>query len=103
PYDIAIVAGTGFRTHKRRFYLADNQVNCPNDAAHHTIAERLILAGLDFKQYAEELPAGPCRWNVAAQHVAQKRGNYVRRHVAFLSFRSVQEKWCDRVIPVDSS
>jgi hypothetical protein len=103
PNYIAMVAGTDFGTHNRRFYLADNQVNFPNDAAHHTIADRLILAGLDFKQYAEELPAGPCPWNVAAQHVAQKRGNYVRRHVPFLSFRSVQEKWCDRVIRVDSS
>jgi acid phosphatase len=27
----------------------------------------------------------------------------VRRHVPFLSFREVQEKWCDRVIRVDST
>ena len=26
-----------------------------------------------------------------------------RRHVPFLSFREVQQKWCDRVIRVDSS
>ena len=26
----------------------------------------------------------------------------MRRHVPFLSFRDVQEKWCDRVIRVDS-
>jgi acid phosphatase len=27
----------------------------------------------------------------------------VRRHVPFLSFREVQEKWCDRVVRVDST
>ncbi len=103
PNYLAMIAGTDFGTHSRRHYLADNQVNFPDDTEHRTIADRLIGAGLDFKQYAEELPAGPCPWNLSGQHVAQKRGNYVRRHVPFLSFREVQQKWCDRVVRVDSS
>jgi len=103
PNYLAMVAGTDFGIHNRGRLLADNQVNFPADAAHHTIADRLIAAGLDFKQYAEELPDGTCPWNFTSQHVADKRGNYVRRHVPFLSFRQVQQKWCDRVIRVDSS
>lgn len=103
PNYLAMIAGTDFGLHRRGSFFGDRQVNFPNDAAHPTIADRLVAAGLDFKQYAEELPAGPCPWNVYGQHVANKRGNYTRRHVPFLSFREVQEKWCDRVIRVDSS
>lgn len=103
PNYLAMVAGTDFGIHHRGRLLADNQVNLPADAAHQTIADRLITAGLDFKQYAEELPDETCPWNFSGQHVADKRGNYVRRHVPFLSFREVQAKWCDRVIRVDSS
>lgn len=103
PNYLAMVAGTDFGIHRRGRYLADYQVNFPNDAAHKTIADRLVEGGLDFKQYAEELPAGTCPWNVAGQHVAEKRGDYVRRHVPFLSFREVQRKWCDHVVRVDSS
>jgi hypothetical protein len=103
PNYLAMVAGTDFGIHHRGRLLADNQVNIPNDAAHKTIADRLIAAGLDFKQYAEELPDGPCPWNFSSQRVPGRRGNYARRHVPFLSFREVQEKWCDHVIRVDSS
>ena len=103
PNYLAMVAGTDFGTHNHNRYLADNQINLPDDASHRTIADRLIASGLDFKQYAEELPLGTCPWNISGQHVAEKRGNYVRRHVPFLSFREVQQKWCDRVVRVDSS
>ena len=103
PNYLAMVAGTDFGLHRRGSYWGDRQVNFPNDAAHRTIADRLVTAGLDFKQYAEELPPGACPWGISALHVADKRGNYVRRHVPFLSFREVQEKWCDHVIPVDSA
>lgn len=103
PNYLAMVAGTDFGTHNRPRYLADNQINFPNDTEHRTIADRLITSGLDFKQYAEELPPGTCPWNLSSLHVAQRRGNYVRRHVPFLSFRQVQEKWCDRVVRVDSA
>lgn len=103
PNYLAMVAGTDFGIHRRGRYLADNQVNLPNDAEHHSIADRLIGAGLDFKQYAEELPNETCPWNYSSQRVSDKRGNYARRHVPFLSFREVQQKWCDRVIRADSS
>jgi hypothetical protein len=103
PNYLAMVAGTDFGIHRRGRLLADNQMNLPNDAAHRSIADRLIAAGLDFKQYAEELPNETCPWNFSTQHVSDRRGNYVRRHVPFLSFREVQQKWCDRVIRVDSS
>ena len=103
PNYLAMIAGTDFGLHRRGSYLGDRQLNFPNDSAHKTIADRLIAAGLDFKQYAEELPPGTCPWNIPGLHIADKRGNYVRRHVPFLSFREVQEKWCDRVIGVDSA
>ena len=103
PNYLAMIAGTDFGLHRRGSFLGDRQVNFPNDAAHKTIGDTLIAAGLDFKQYAEEMPDGTCPWNISVQHVAEKRGNYVRRHVPFLSFQEVQEKWCDRVIRVDSS
>jgi hypothetical protein len=103
PNYLAMIAGTDYGIHRRGSFLGDRQVDFPNDAEHRTIADRLIAAGLDFKQYAEEMPDGTCPWNISGQHVADKRGNYVRRHVPFLSFREVQQKWCDRVIRVDSS
>lgn len=102
PNYLAMVAGTDFGISRRGRYLADSQVNFPNDAEHRTIADRLLAVGLDFKQYAEELPPGPCPWSISGVHVAERRGNYARRHVPFLSFREVQEKWCDRVVGVDS-
>ena len=103
PNYLAMIAGTDYGIHRRGSFIGDKQVNFPNDAQHHTIADRLIAAGLDFKQYAEDMPQGPCPWNLSGQHVSDKRGNYARRHVPFLSFREVQEKWCDRVIRVDSA
>ncbi len=103
PNYLAMVAGTDFGTHNKGRLGGDNQENFPNDAAHRTIADRLVAAGLEFKQYAEELPDEPCPWHISGQNVFTKKGNYVRRHVPFLSFREVQEKWCDHVIRVDSS
>jgi len=104
PNYLAMVAGTDFEIHRRGRYLADRQVNFPNDAAHKTIADRLIASGLDFKNYAEELPEGNCPYRFDSQHVSKRKaGDYVRRHVPFLSFREVQEKWCDRVVQVDST
>lgn len=102
PNYLAMIAGTDFGLHRLGSYLGDRQTNFPYDSAHKTIADRLIAAGLDFKQYAEEMPDASCPWNISGQHVAEKRGNYVRRHVPFLSFREVQQKWCDRIVRVDS-
>jgi hypothetical protein len=103
PNYLAMVAGTDFGIHSRGRLRADDQVNLPDDDQHRSIADRLIAAGLDFKQYAEELPDEPCPWNYSSQRVPGNRGNYARKHVPFLSFREVQQKWCDRVIRVDSS
>ena len=103
PNYLAMVAGTDFGIHRRGRYLADRQVNFPGDAAHKTIADRLIASGLDFKNYAEELPQGNCPFRIDSQHVSKRKaGDYVRRHVPFLSFAEVQEKWCDRIVGVDS-
>ena len=103
PNYLAMIAGTDFGLHRRGSYLGDRQMNFPNDAFHKTIADRLTAAGLEFKQYAEELPPGTCPWNISGLHITDKRGNYARRHVPYLSFREIQEKWCDHVIAVDSS
>jgi hypothetical protein len=103
PNYLAMVAGTDFGTGERIKMLADGQVDFPDDAAHRTIADRLIAGGLDFKNYAEELPDGNCPYKIGQQRATDpKTGGYVRRHVPFLSFREVQEKWCDRVVRVDS-
>lgn len=103
PNYLAMVAGTDFGTHGRARIFGDKQVNFPADAAHHTIADRLIEAGLDWKNYAEELPDLPCPFRIYSQHVANgKKGDYTRKHVPFLSFQQVQRKWCDHVVPVDS-
>lgn len=104
PNYLAMVAGTDFGIHRRGRYLGDKQVNFPNDGAHKTIADHLIAAGLDFKSYAEELPEGNCPYRIDNQHAAQRKtGDYVRRHVPFFSFKEVQEKWCDRMVRVDST
>jgi hypothetical protein len=104
PNYLAMVAGTDFGVGGKVRLLADRQVDFPDDAAHKTIADRLIARGLDFKNYAEELPEGTCPYKIDQQKSAEpKIGGYVRRHVPFLSFREVQEKWCDHVVRVDST
>src|SRR5579863_900175 len=60
PNYLAMIAGTDFGVHRGGSFLGDKQVNFPDDAQHKTIGDRLIAAGLDFKQYAEELPPGTC-------------------------------------------
>jgi len=102
PNYIAMVAGTDFGIHKGGSFFGDKQRNFADDGEHRTIADRMLAAGLDFKEYAEELPAGNCPWSVVEQHVPGNLGNYTRRHVPFLSFQEVQQKYCDRVIRVDS-
>jgi acid phosphatase len=104
PNYLAMIAGTDFGVSGRMRLLADMQVDFPDDAAHKTIADRLIANGFDFKNYAEELPEGDCPYQVGKQNNANpKTGGYVRRHVPFLSFREVQHKWCDHVVRVDSA
>jgi hypothetical protein len=102
PNYLAMVAGTDFRIGSKRRLLADLQVDFPDDAGHKTIADRLIAHGLNFKNYAEELPEGNCPYKFVSQKQEGKQGGYVRRHVPFLSFVEVQKKWCDRVVRVES-
>src|SRR5258708_2326413 len=102
PNYLAMVAGTDFGIHRRGRYLADKQVNFSNDAAHKTIADRLSPAALDFKNYAEELPQGPCPFRIDNQHAAQRKtGDYVRRHVPFLSLVEVTKKCCNPSLWLD--
>ncbi len=104
PNYVAMIAGTDFDIHRRARFRGDRQINFPDDAEHKTIADRLIASGLNFKNYAEELPEGNCPYGIDEQHVPNsKKGDYARKHVPFMSFREVQEKWCDRVVRVDSS
>jgi hypothetical protein len=104
PNYLAMIAGTDFGVGKKPRLLADMQIDFPNDADHKTIADRLIANGVDFKNYAEELPEGNCPYKIDKQKAANpKIGGYLRRHVPFLSFREVQEKWCDHVVRVDSA
>jgi hypothetical protein len=103
PNYLAMIAGTDFGIHSGGSYMGDRQKDFADDTEHKTIADRLIAAGLDFKQYAEELPDENCPWKMTSQRVPNGVGNYARKHVPFLSFREVQEKWCDRVVRVDST
>jgi hypothetical protein len=104
PNYLAMVAGSDFGIGKKSHLFADMQVNFPNDADHKTIADRLIASGLDFKNYAEELPEGNCPYKIDKQKASKPNtGGYFRRHVPFLSFREVQEKWCDHIVRVDST
>ena len=104
PNYLAMIAGTDFGVGKKPRLLADMQIDFPNDADHKTIADRLIPNGVDFKNYAEELPEGNCPYKIDKQKATNpKTGGYLRRHVPFLSFREVQEKWCDHIVRVDSA
>jgi len=104
PNYLAMIAGTDFGVGEKPRLLADMQVDFPDDADHQTVADRLIASGLDFKNYVEELPEGNCPYKISTQKAANSNtGGYVRRHVPFLSFREVQEKWCDHVVRVDSA
>lgn len=70
---LAMVAGSTF------FTLFDIQVNFNKS----TIADLLEAKSLTWKNYAEGLPS-PC-------YLRSKKGNYVRKHVPFLSFKPIQK------------
>jgi hypothetical protein len=80
PNYLAMISGTDFGVGGSTRLLADMQVDFPDDAAHKTIADRLIANGFDFKNYAEELPEGDCPYQIGKQNYANpKTGGYVRR------------------------
>ena len=91
PNYLAMISGSDFGTHSPQL-LSDRQKNFPDDAAHRTIADLL-----KWKNYAEDYPAG-----AGKPFLGDRNGRYVRKHVPFLSFRSVQNKSFQNVVGVDT-
>ena len=69
------------------------------DIAGPTIADRLDAAGrqLTWKNYAEGYPPG----GTQGCFIDSGSGSYARKHVPFLSFTSIRQSHCDRVVPSD--
>src|SRR6202011_5744675 len=74
PNYLAMIAGSDFGTHTP-LLLSDRQ--------------RTIADLLNWKNYAEDYPASP---TAGRPFLGDRKGRYVRKHVPFLSFRSVQDK-----------
>jgi hypothetical protein len=86
PNYLAMVGGRRYPT------AGDNQ----NTFDGRTVADLLADKGLTWKNYAEGYPgrAGHC-------FLGDTSGRYARKHVPFLSFRSVQEAGCENVVNAD--
>jgi acid phosphatase len=93
PNYLAMIAGSDFGTHKPQL-LSDNQRNFKDDSQHRTIGDLL-----NWKNYAENYPALP---SAEKPFLRDRSGRYVRKHVPFLSFLSVQKKNFQNVIAVDT-
>lgn len=93
PSYLAMIAGSDFGIHKP-LLLSDRQRTFNDDAEHRTIADLL-----NWKNYAEDYPASP---GATKPFLDNRRGRYVRKHVPFLSFRSVQTKSFHNVVGVDT-
>jgi len=93
PNYLAMIAGSDFGTH-RPLLFSDNQRTFNDDSEHRTIADLL-----NWKNYAEDYPASP---TAAKPFLGDRKGRYVRRHVPFLSFRSIQSKSFHDVVAVDT-
>ena len=93
PNYLAMIAGSDFGTHKPQL-LSDNQRNFKDDSQHRTIGDLL-----NWKNYAEDYPALP---SAERPFLGDRRGRYVRKHVPFLSFLSVQKKSFHNVVAVDT-
>ena len=93
PNYLAMIAGSDFGTHKPLLF-SDNQRTFDDDSKHRTIADLL-----NWKNYAEDYPASP---TAAKPFLGDRKGRYVRRHVPFLSFRSIQSKSFHDVVAVDT-
>lgn len=93
PNYLAMIAGSDFGVHNRRL-LSDKQRTFNDDAEHRTIGDLL-----NWKNYAEDYPASP---SAAGPFLGDRHGRYARKHVPFLSFRSVQSKGFHHVIGVDT-
>ena len=93
PNYLAMIAGSDFGTHTPQLF-SDNQRTFRDDSEHRTIADLL-----NWKNYAEDYPASP---TAGRPFLGDRRGRYVRKHVPFLSFRSVQDKNFRNVVGVDT-
>jgi len=93
PNYLAMIAGSDFATHRPQV-LSDNQRNFKDDSQHRTIGDLL-----NWKNYAEDYPALP---SAERPFLGDRRGRYVRKHVPFLSFLSVQKKSFHNVVAVDT-
>jgi hypothetical protein len=93
PNYLGMIAGSDFGTHKPQL-LSDNQRNFADDSEHKTIGDLL-----NWKNYAEDYPASP---TAGRPFLGDRKGRYVRKHVPFLSFRSVQKKSFQNVVAVDT-
>ena len=93
PNYLAMIAGSDFGIHQPEL-LSDGQRNFNDDAQHRTIADLL-----DWKDYAEDYPASP---DAEKPFLDDRHGRYVRKHVPFLSFRSVQTRSFHHVVGVDT-
>jgi hypothetical protein len=93
PNYLAMIAGSDFGTHKPQLF-SDNQRMFNDDSNHRTIADLL-----NWKNYAEDYPASATS---DKPFLGDRKGRYVRKHVPFLSFRSVQNKTFHNVVRVDT-
>jgi acid phosphatase len=93
PNYLAMIAGDDFNTHKPLLF-SDNQRTFNEDSEHRTIADLL-----NWKNYAEDYPASP---TASKPFLGDRKQRYVRKHVPFLSFRSVQNKSFRNVVAVDT-
>ena len=93
PNYLAMIAGSDFGLHSPQL-LSDRQRILPDDREHRTIGDLL-----NWKNYAEDYPASP---SADKPFLDDRRGRYVRKHVPFLSFRSVQTKTFHNVVGVDT-
>jgi hypothetical protein len=93
PNYLAMIAGSDFGTHKPQL-LSDNQRTFADDSEHRTIGDFL-----NWKNYAEDYPASA---TAERPFLGDRRGRYVRKHVPFLSFRSVQKKSFHNIVAVET-
>lgn len=93
PNYLAMIAGSDFGTHSPRLF-SDDQRTFSDDGEHRTIGDLL-----SWKNYAEDYPASPV---AQKPFLAGRKGKYVRKHVPFLSFRSIQNKNFHQVVAVDT-
>ena len=93
PNYLAMIAGSDFGTHSPQL-MSDNQRNFRDDSQHRTIGDLL-----NWKNYAEDYPVPP---NAEKAFLGNRSGRYVRKHVPFLSFVSVQKKSFHNVVAVDT-